>query len=74
MLHTKGEVAKSLGNQARGLQPACTMTTQNSKITPPPRFAFVPPRFPHQISTNIHALRVKYYNPLCMRWGLIMLP
>ena len=41
-LHTKGsdlatecrrhEVAKSLGNQARGAQPACTMTTQNSKI------------------------------------------
>ena len=30
-LHTKGEVAKSLGNQARGVQPACTMTTQNSK-------------------------------------------
>ena len=26
------EVAKSLGNQARGVQPACTMTTQNSKI------------------------------------------
>ena len=26
-LHTKGEVAKSLGNQARGVQPACTMTT-----------------------------------------------
>ena len=25
-------VAKSLGNQARGVQPACTMTTQNSKI------------------------------------------
>ena len=25
-LHTKGEVAKSLGNQARGVQPACTMT------------------------------------------------
>ena len=25
------EVAKSLGNQARGVQPACTMTTQNSK-------------------------------------------
>ena len=24
------EVAKSLGNQARGVQPACTMTTQNS--------------------------------------------
>ena len=23
-LHTKGEVAKSLGNQARGVQPACT--------------------------------------------------
>ena len=32
-LHTKGEVAKSLGNQARGVQPACTMTTQNSKIS-----------------------------------------
>ena len=31
-LHTKGEVTKSLGNQARGVQPACTMTTQNSKI------------------------------------------
>ena len=31
-LHTKGKVAKSLGNQARGVQPACTMTTQNSKI------------------------------------------
>ena len=31
-LHTKGEVAKSLGNQARAVQPACTMTTQNSKI------------------------------------------
>ena len=31
-LHTKSEVAKSLGNQARGVQPACTMTTQNSKI------------------------------------------
>ena len=31
-LHTKGEVAKSLGNQARGVQPACTMTTQNSQI------------------------------------------
>ena len=31
-LHTKGEVAKSLDNQARGVQPACTMTTQNSKI------------------------------------------
>ena len=31
-LHTKGEVAKSLGNQTRGVQPACTMTTQNSKI------------------------------------------
>ena len=30
-LHTKGEVAKSLGNQARGVQPAFTMTTQNSK-------------------------------------------
>ena len=30
-LHTKGEVAKSLGNQARGVQPVCTMTTQNSK-------------------------------------------
>ena len=29
--HTKGEVAKSLGSQARGVQPACTMTTQNSK-------------------------------------------
>ena len=26
------EVAKLLGNQARGVQPACTMTTQNSKI------------------------------------------
>ena len=26
------EVAKSLGNQARGVQPACTMATQNSKI------------------------------------------
>ena len=26
------EVAKSLGNQARGMQPACTMTTQNSEI------------------------------------------
>ena len=26
------KVAKSLGNQARGVQPACTMTTQNSKI------------------------------------------
>ena len=26
------EVAKSLGNQARGVQPACTMTIQNSKI------------------------------------------
>ena len=25
------EVAKSLDNQARGVQPACTMTTQNSK-------------------------------------------
>ena len=25
-------VTKSLGNQARGVQPACTMTTQNSKI------------------------------------------
>ena len=25
------EVAKSLSNQARGVQPACTMTTQNSK-------------------------------------------
>ena len=24
--------AKSLGNQARGVLPACTMTTQNSKI------------------------------------------
>ena len=32
-LHTKGEVAKSLGNQARGVQPVCTMTTQNSKIS-----------------------------------------
>ena len=32
-LHTKGKVAKSLGNQARGVQPACTMTTQNSKIS-----------------------------------------
>ena len=31
-LHTKGEVAKSLGNQAQGMQLACTMTTQNSKI------------------------------------------
>ena len=31
-LHTKGEVVISLGNQARGVQPACTMTTQNSKI------------------------------------------
>ena len=31
-LHTMGEVAKSLGNQARGVQPACAMTTQNSKI------------------------------------------
>ena len=30
-LHTKGEVAISLSNQARGVQPACTMTTQNSK-------------------------------------------
>ena len=29
-MYTKGEVAKSLGNQARGVQPACTMTTQNS--------------------------------------------
>ena len=28
----KGEVAKSLGNQAQGVQPACTMTTQSSKI------------------------------------------
>ena len=28
-LHTKGKVAKSLGNQARGVQPACTVTTQN---------------------------------------------
>ena len=25
------EVAKSLGNQARGVQPACTMTTQKFK-------------------------------------------
>ena len=31
-LHTKGEVAKSLGNQARGAQPACTKIIQNSKI------------------------------------------
>ena len=34
-LHTKGEVCGTrllLGNQARGVQPACTMTTQNSKI------------------------------------------
>ena len=30
-LRTKGEVAKSLGNQARGVQPACTMTTQKFK-------------------------------------------
>ena len=30
-LHTKGEVAKSLGNLARGVQPACTMTTQKFK-------------------------------------------
>ena len=26
------KVAKSLGNQARGVQPACTMTTQNLKV------------------------------------------
>ena len=26
------KVAKSLGNQARGVQPACTIPTQNSKI------------------------------------------
>ena len=34
-LHAKGVrhlVAKSLRNLARGVQPACTMTTQNSKI------------------------------------------
>ena len=31
-LHTNGEVAKSLGNQAGGAQSACTMTIQNSKI------------------------------------------
>ena len=31
-LHTKSEVAKSLGNQAQDVQPACTMTTHNSKI------------------------------------------
>ena len=30
--HTKGEVAKLLGSQARGVKPACTMATQNSKI------------------------------------------
>ena len=30
-LHTKGEVAKSLGNQAQGVQPDCTMTTQIQK-------------------------------------------
>ena len=28
----RNEIAKSLGNQARGVQPACTMTTQDSKI------------------------------------------
>ena len=28
----RNKVAKSLGNQARGVQPACTMTTQDSKI------------------------------------------
>ena len=27
----RNEVAKSLGNQARGVQPACTMTIQNFK-------------------------------------------
>ena len=27
-LHTEGEVAISLSNQARGVQPACTMTTK----------------------------------------------
>ena len=32
-LHAKGEVAKLLGNQARGVQPACTMIKQNSKIS-----------------------------------------
>ena len=31
-LHAKGEVAKLLGNQARGVQPACTMIKQNSAL------------------------------------------
>ena len=32
-LYIKGEVAKSLGNQTQGVQPACTMTTQNWLIS-----------------------------------------